>query len=76
MKEKKIMEPCHWCNVTDDFAQDYIWISDYEFGKSLTAFEAIIVEEKGSPALGITVGEFVDECIPISYCPMCGRKLV
>ena len=39
-------------------------------------FEAILVEEKTGPAIGITVGDIVDESIPIKYCPMFGRKLV
>lgn len=67
---------CKYCDITANMDQTFITNVDYEFGKCLTAFEAIIVEDTIGPALGITVGEFVDECIPISYCPMCGRKLV
>ena len=75
MKREEEMQQCNWCNMTDDFEQDYIWIADYEFGKCLTSFDAILVEEKGQPTIGITVGDMVDENIPINYCPMCGRKL-
>lgn len=73
MKKKE----CKYCNMTDMVAEEWMATRDEEFGRMIVSLDVLVVEEidKG-PALGITLGDFIDETIPINYCPMCGRKLV